>query len=287
MTRRWRGERGVTLVEAAFVLPLFLLLVFGMVDLGSAAFQTSQATSAARDAARVGILGIRDASDAAAVQSAAREGLLGRDGAAVVVTCLRGLSGSTTVDCTAAQPGADRIRVEVAWDYRAPTFVGQVAGIGQIRGSATMVMGGRPSSVTVPSSSTTSTSSTTVAPGSSTSTTSSTTTTSTTAAPGSCVAVSVQSTPPAELGPGNSGHLRNDVTLAVTTNGAPTCVAPMTIRLEVTPGEFEEASLSYNAGSGRWETVIRKNQYKWSAGDHAVTILRSGVVIGPTFNLHL
>ncbi|MCU1448137.1 MAG: hypothetical protein JWP02_307, partial [Acidimicrobiales bacterium] len=53
---RLTGERGATIVEAAFVLPLLFFLVLTMVDLGMWGFQTSQATSAARDGARVGII---------------------------------------------------------------------------------------------------------------------------------------------------------------------------------------------------------------------------------------
>ncbi|MDX6496289.1 MAG: TadE-like protein, partial [Gaiellales bacterium] len=43
MTRRARGERGAAVVEAAFVLPVFLLLIFGVIEWGL--FFTGSATT--------------------------------------------------------------------------------------------------------------------------------------------------------------------------------------------------------------------------------------------------
>src|SRR5207237_9935455 len=50
------GERGATIVEAAFVIPLLFLFIFGLIDVGLWEYQGSQASAAARDGARVGIL---------------------------------------------------------------------------------------------------------------------------------------------------------------------------------------------------------------------------------------
>ena len=51
-----RDERGVTIVEAAFVLPLLFLFIFALIDIGLWEYQSTQASAAARDGARVGIL---------------------------------------------------------------------------------------------------------------------------------------------------------------------------------------------------------------------------------------
>ena len=56
--RRGRGTRslGQGLVEFALVLPLFLLLVFGILDLGLAVFSYNSITNAAREGARLAIV---------------------------------------------------------------------------------------------------------------------------------------------------------------------------------------------------------------------------------------
>ncbi|MBA2338207.1 MAG: pilus assembly protein [Acidimicrobiia bacterium] len=51
--RRRRDERGATLVEMALVLPLFLTLVFGIIEFGFYFAQANQVRYAAREAARV------------------------------------------------------------------------------------------------------------------------------------------------------------------------------------------------------------------------------------------
>ncbi|MCV6824438.1 MULTISPECIES: TadE/TadG family type IV pilus assembly protein [Halocynthiibacter] len=49
----WRDDRGVTMVELAIVIPLFLLLFFGMIDFGRMAFHYVTAEKAMHVAARV------------------------------------------------------------------------------------------------------------------------------------------------------------------------------------------------------------------------------------------
>jgi Flp pilus assembly protein TadG len=50
--RRQPGERGQALVEFALILPLFLLLIFGLIDLGRFVMTDHILSSAAREAAR-------------------------------------------------------------------------------------------------------------------------------------------------------------------------------------------------------------------------------------------
>jgi hypothetical protein len=53
--RRWlRAKRGQSLVEMALILPLFLLIVFGAIDVGLLVFGHSTLSQAAREGARVG-----------------------------------------------------------------------------------------------------------------------------------------------------------------------------------------------------------------------------------------
>lgn len=56
LDQRRRKSRGQSLVEFALVLPLFLLLVFGIMDLGLAVFSYNSITNAAREGARLAIV---------------------------------------------------------------------------------------------------------------------------------------------------------------------------------------------------------------------------------------
>jgi len=51
-----KGEKGSQLVEFALILPLLLLVVFGIIDFGLAIFDKAVITNAAREAARAGIV---------------------------------------------------------------------------------------------------------------------------------------------------------------------------------------------------------------------------------------
>jgi Flp pilus assembly protein TadG len=61
--RRDRG-RGQALVEFALVIPLFVLLIFGLIDLGRAVYINNSLAEAARDGARYGSVQARAFDDA-------------------------------------------------------------------------------------------------------------------------------------------------------------------------------------------------------------------------------
>jgi Flp pilus assembly protein TadG len=54
--RRGSGRRGQSLVEFGLILPIFLLIVFGIIDFGRAVFAYSTLNNAAREAARVAVV---------------------------------------------------------------------------------------------------------------------------------------------------------------------------------------------------------------------------------------
>ena len=58
-----RDEDGAAAVEFALLLPLLVLLLFGMIEFGFALNTRIQATNAAREAARLAVVGIDDWSD--------------------------------------------------------------------------------------------------------------------------------------------------------------------------------------------------------------------------------
>jgi hypothetical protein len=245
-------------MEAAFVIPLFLFLISGMIDLGYAGYQTSQATAAARDGARAGIL---DQVDDATIEAEVRDRLTGPQPDSIDIECLDGLSGPTVIDCDDANPNEDRIRVGVAWAYEPVSFVGGLVGIDEIRGTATMVIVGRPIDVTPV---TTATTTTTTIPGGTTTTSTSTTTT--TAPPGSCQVNSITFIPaPLELGNGaNSAHLKRDTSFTVTTNGAATCTG---LKIEYpTKSGPTVVNLGAAGAPTTWTDQVSKNEYEWNAG---------------------
>lgn len=144
-----RGEAGVTIVEAAFVIPLLFMFMFGLVDLGMWTLNSNQASNAARDGARVGILefplrggDLADAEDkiVAAIEEHLPDGTM--EASDVTITCLR--SDDVTIPCTDPEP--DRVKVDVAWEWTLVTPVATILGIdeGDVHGSATMEVVGRP-----------------------------------------------------------------------------------------------------------------------------------------------
>lgn len=55
--KKEKGERGQSLVEFALIVPLFLLLVFAIVDFGMGFYSWITVTNAAREGARIGVVG--------------------------------------------------------------------------------------------------------------------------------------------------------------------------------------------------------------------------------------
>lgn len=51
-----RGERGASAVEFAIILPILLVLIFGIIEFGFAIYDKTMITNACRDGARAGIL---------------------------------------------------------------------------------------------------------------------------------------------------------------------------------------------------------------------------------------
>lgn len=151
-------ERGGALVEAAFVLPLVLLFVVGAADLGLWVFGSTQASNAARDGARVGILRYSQAdvptsADAAAIRAAVERRLDRRpadEPITVGVRCVNQLQTLTVPGgCSEASPiDRDLVQVTVTWQRRPLSFVTMRFGtIQTVTSTATMAILGRPSGV--------------------------------------------------------------------------------------------------------------------------------------------
>ncbi|HEY8765645.1 MAG TPA: TadE/TadG family type IV pilus assembly protein [Dehalococcoidia bacterium] len=55
--KKGKGERGQSMVEFALIVPLFLLLMFAIVDFGMGFYSWITVTNAAREGARIGAVG--------------------------------------------------------------------------------------------------------------------------------------------------------------------------------------------------------------------------------------
>src|SRR5918995_4864861 len=85
MLRRFtRSERGAVAVEMALVLPILLLCIAGIIDLGRLFFVQTMATNAAREGARMKALGYSNADTVTRVTNASPT--LAQQGMRVAVT---------------------------------------------------------------------------------------------------------------------------------------------------------------------------------------------------------
>ena len=130
MTRRFLSnrcrarDRGSVAVEFALLLPLLMLLVFGIIDFGRALNAQITLTQAAREGARVAALGQPNSAVVSRVGEAAT-GL----GTLTVTMC--GSTGSSGQSCCPANgpQGADAT-VQVSYQFPFVTPIGAMVGLG-------------------------------------------------------------------------------------------------------------------------------------------------------------
>jgi Flp pilus assembly protein TadG len=96
------------LVEFALVLPIFILLLAGMIDFGFAFYSYMTVINGARLGARVAML---NSGDTTSIDNAVDQEAVALGTPTVTITC----SGSTT-DCTKTQEG-DTVAVTVSYTY--------------------------------------------------------------------------------------------------------------------------------------------------------------------------
>ena len=134
-----RSERGAVLVEAAIVLPVLMLFILGLIDLAMWDFQRSQASSAARDGARAGIVAVTNADCAqpcvgalAVNHNTISDAIAAKLGGKTFTFTVKCMSASSTLPKTCAATPAtvdrDRVEVHVTWNRPAMTFVSKMVG---------------------------------------------------------------------------------------------------------------------------------------------------------------
>jgi Flp pilus assembly protein TadG len=159
MTRRRRDRtRGQALVEFALVLPMFAMVLFGIIDLGRYVFSLNSMNEAAREAARAGSVALRPAqcdslTRTVCVQSVLKSRLTGVPIALgnVQVYCQRKSGGSLPnqaaeppIDnCGGTWRSDDMMRVRVTLNFTLVTpLIAQFIGNVQMRGEAMVTVNG-------------------------------------------------------------------------------------------------------------------------------------------------
>lgn len=95
-----RPETGAAVVELAFVLPILVLLLFGIVEFGRGYNAKIQLTAAVREGARAAALG----KNASAVESATKAAATGLNPTKVTVTSATCTTGTADAQVTATYP---------------------------------------------------------------------------------------------------------------------------------------------------------------------------------------
>jgi TadE-like protein len=109
--RRREGPRGQAIVELALVLPVFFLLVFGLIDLGRAVFIYNSLAEGSREGARWGSVQARAFDDASrtTIEEHVVDLLVGVPTPTVTADCTPrgGLPGCTALDTLVVRVEAD------------------------------------------------------------------------------------------------------------------------------------------------------------------------------------
>ena len=115
---RRRRRRGQSLVEFAVVLPVFLLILAGLLDFGLGLYTQMTVINAAREGARLGVVEPGNVSDITDRVDAMATGL-DPSRLTVTVTCQRPTGPTTFGSCSApAWQSGDAVVVKVAYDYK-------------------------------------------------------------------------------------------------------------------------------------------------------------------------
>lgn len=105
-----RNERGASIVEFAVVVPLFVLLVFGIIEAGWFFAQQVEVRNAVREGARIAVVDYGSAA-ATIAETCSRAALSGSNGTVTIA-----LSASDTYDL-----GADSVSVTMSKNYESLT----------------------------------------------------------------------------------------------------------------------------------------------------------------------
>jgi Flp pilus assembly protein TadG len=131
------GQRAQTLIEFAFVLPIFLIMLVGIFEFGRALVEYNSLSNGAREGARAAIVPSKSVSDITAAARAATVSV----GATPVVTITAYRNGSALGDPAARQSG-DTVQVQVTHTFQPIFFAAHGYAQRGIGGLASIAMSG-------------------------------------------------------------------------------------------------------------------------------------------------
>ena len=148
MKTRNQFQQGLAAIEFVLVLPVLLILAFGIIDFGRLLFQYDALTKSTRDAAKYVARAVKPAANALAVEIAAydaivveaqRLALCGRTTACGSSTLVSGLSASNiSIDYPAAVGGISYVRVKV--DNYSNSYITNVLGVSKSLATISVTM---------------------------------------------------------------------------------------------------------------------------------------------------
>jgi hypothetical protein len=148
MSRRSRRSRGQALAEFALIVPIFLLIVFAIIDLGRYVFTANALSNSAREAARTGSVGTRPSecagmtreACAGAIATSHAWGLPAESLETPVVTCERWTGGGLGPAPGSCRSG-DLLTVSVSTDFSFLTpLAGQFVGPFRVTGASSVTV---------------------------------------------------------------------------------------------------------------------------------------------------
>jgi Flp pilus assembly protein TadG len=135
---KWRCARGSQVVEFALILPVLLILVFGIIDFGMAIFDKGVITNSSREGARAGVMYRYPQPTAAQVETFVRDAV-NRYCASSLITFGGVTTPSTVVRFSdGTNPGSD-ISVTVTYRY-SYLVISNFLGVAPMTLSSTVVM---------------------------------------------------------------------------------------------------------------------------------------------------
>lgn len=109
------SERGAAAVEFALIVPVLIVMIFGMVDMGMAINAQAIVGNAAREGARAASFNGANVTATTTVVTSATKNLIGT-AATTTITC-QAIGTATTINCSTASPG-DSVVVQVNYTYK-------------------------------------------------------------------------------------------------------------------------------------------------------------------------
>lgn len=114
---KWKREKGAVLVEMAFALPLFLLVIWCMVELTRLYFTSNSLSTAVREGGRYAAVFNSPTANTAAIKQKVKDAFNAFGGPAITDAQITIYDSTTTAGCApACDKGKVTVQVKYRWD---------------------------------------------------------------------------------------------------------------------------------------------------------------------------